>query len=201
VPEGDMPQQPGTALYRVARIVGSYARHHQIGADQLAGLIGELHRALASLGRTSPSPVPEPLTPAVPIRRSVQRNYVVCLECGYHAQVLRRHLRVVHDLEVAVYRRAAGNCPPITRSPRLPIRSGVRRRPSKSVSAIGSANPLATPRHHSPSQGSAGARRPQHKKEKGNPTLSWALGSNRVMFALCWSFRRCPRRGELSVCD
>ena len=104
MPEGDMPQQPGTALYRVARIVGSYARHHQIGADQLAGLIGELHRALASLGRTSPSPVPEPLTPAVPIRRSVQRNYVVCLECGYHAQVLRRHLRVVHDLEVAVYR-------------------------------------------------------------------------------------------------
>jgi predicted transcriptional regulator len=77
-------------------------QHHQIGSDQLAGLIGEVHRALASLGRAPP--VQEPLMPAVPIRRSVQQDHVVCLECGYRAQVLRRHLRIAHDLEVADYR-------------------------------------------------------------------------------------------------
>ena len=99
--EQDTPS-PGVDLYRVARIVGSYVQHHQIGSDQLAGLIGEVHRAFASLGRAPP--VQEPLMPAVPIRRSVQQDHVVCLECGYRAQVLRRHLRVVHDLEVAVYR-------------------------------------------------------------------------------------------------
>ena len=99
--EQDTPS-PGVDLYRVARIVGSYVQHHQIGSDQLAGLIGEVHRALASLGRAPP--VQEPLMPAVPIRRSVQQDHVVCLECGYRAQVLRRHLRVAHDLEVADYR-------------------------------------------------------------------------------------------------
>ena len=93
---------PGVDLYRVARIVGSYVQHHQIGSDQLAGLIGEVHRAFASLGRAPP--VQEPLMPAVPIRRSVQQDHVVCPECGYRAQVLRRHLRVAHDLEVADYR-------------------------------------------------------------------------------------------------
>jgi predicted transcriptional regulator len=86
----------------VAEIVSSYVRHHQVGADELAGLIVEVHRALASLGRVPP--VQEPLRPAVPMRRSVQHDYVVCLECGFRAQALRRHLRVAHGLEVADYR-------------------------------------------------------------------------------------------------
>ena len=77
--EQDTPS-PGVDLYRVARIVGSYVQHHQIGSDQLAGLIGEVHRALASLGRAPP--VQDPLMPAVPIRLSVQQDHVVCLECG-----------------------------------------------------------------------------------------------------------------------
>ena len=87
---------------QVARIVGSYVRHHQIASDQLPGLIVEVHRTLASLGR--PTPVEETPLPAVPIRRSVQPDHVVCLECGYRAQTLRRHLRAAHDLETADYR-------------------------------------------------------------------------------------------------
>ena len=86
-------------LYQVAHIVRSYVRHHQVEPDQLAGLIVEVHRALAGLGR-----VEEPPQPAVPIQNSVQRDYVVCLECGFHAQMLRRHLRVAHGLDVAAYR-------------------------------------------------------------------------------------------------
>ena len=99
--EQDLP--PGVDPDRVARIVSSYVRHHQIGPDQLAGLIAEVHRALAGLGR-APLPVQEALKPSVSIRRSVQQDHVVCLECGYRAQVLRRHLRIAHDLEVADYR-------------------------------------------------------------------------------------------------
>jgi predicted transcriptional regulator len=90
--------------YQVARIVSSYVRHHQIGLDQLGGLIAEVHRALASVGQAVPAVVQEALKPAVPIRRSVQPDHVVCLECGYRAQVLRRHLRVAHGFEVADYR-------------------------------------------------------------------------------------------------
>jgi predicted transcriptional regulator len=64
---------------QVAEIVGSYVRHHKIEPDKLVGLIVEVHRALASLGRGA-SPAQEPPKPTVPIRRSVRRDYVVCLE-------------------------------------------------------------------------------------------------------------------------
>src|SRR5215471_18887718 len=94
---------------RVAEIVGSYLRHHQVPADQLTALIVVVHRALAGLGWAQP--VQEPPQPAVPIRRSVQQDYVVCLECGFRAQALRRHLRVAHGLEVAQYL-ARWNLPP-----------------------------------------------------------------------------------------
>ncbi len=83
---------PPVNLDSIARIVSSYVRHHQIEPDQLAGLIVEVHRGLASLGRGTPS-VQVPPQPAVSIRQSVQRDYVVCLECGFRGQALRRHLR------------------------------------------------------------------------------------------------------------
>lgn len=98
--EEDAP--PEVALVQVAEIVSSYVRHNQIAGDQLASLIVEVHRALANLGRGAP-PV-QPAEPAVPIRRSVQSDHVICLECGYRAQMLRRHLRIAHGLEVADYR-------------------------------------------------------------------------------------------------
>ena len=94
-PEGDLNQ--------VARIVSSYVRHHQLGPEQLVELIRQVHRALASLGQAA-LPMAEPRQPAVPIRQSVRPEYVVCLECGFRAQTLRRHLRVQHGLSVDEYR-------------------------------------------------------------------------------------------------
>ena len=112
---------PRVDPYQVVEIVSSYVRHHKIATDQLAGLIVEVHRALTGLGRVPPAQ--EPPRPAVPIRRSVQQDYIVCLECGFRAQMLRRHLRVAHGLEVAQYR-ARWNLPvdyPVT-APRYSTR-------------------------------------------------------------------------------
>jgi predicted transcriptional regulator len=92
----------GVDLDQVVRIVSSYVQNHQIAPDQLPTLIVDVHRALAILGRAAPTQS-RPL-PAVPIRRSVRQDYVVCLECGFRAQALRRHLRNAHGLEVAQYR-------------------------------------------------------------------------------------------------
>ena len=86
----------------VAEIVRSYVGQNSIGVDQIGGLIATVHRTLSGLGQSAP--VPGALEPAVPIRRSVQRDHVVCLECGFRAQMLRRHLRDAHGLEPAVYR-------------------------------------------------------------------------------------------------
>jgi predicted transcriptional regulator len=86
----------------VARIVRSYVAQNTIDIDQLEGLISTVHRALSGLGKSAARPAP--LVPAVSIRRSVQRDHVVCLECGFLSQMLRRHLRVAHGLEPAEYR-------------------------------------------------------------------------------------------------
>jgi len=84
-------------------IVAAYVRRNQIGADQLPILISTVHQALASLGK----PVAQfdrERTPAVPIRRSIHRDYVVCLECGWRGKMLRRHLATGHELSVEQYR-------------------------------------------------------------------------------------------------
>jgi predicted transcriptional regulator len=85
----------------VALIVGSYVAHNNVGIDQLSRLILEVHRSLGGLGKEA---LPEALVPAVPIKRSVHRDYVVCLECGYRSKMLRRHLGSQHGLEAADYR-------------------------------------------------------------------------------------------------
>lgn len=90
----------------VAEIVSSYVGKNGVAMDQLGGLIASVHQTLAGLG-TSPELLAlavEKLTPAVPIRRSVQPDRVVCLECGFQGKTLRRHLRVTHGLEPAAYR-------------------------------------------------------------------------------------------------
>jgi predicted transcriptional regulator len=88
----------------VAEIVRSYVAKTSIGVDQIGGLIATVHRTLSGLGASAPMPAPGPLEPAVPIRRSVQHDHVVCLDCGFRGQTLRRHIRTAHGLEPAAYR-------------------------------------------------------------------------------------------------
>jgi predicted transcriptional regulator len=85
-----------------AKIVQSYVRHHRLGPDQLADLITSVRRAIGQLGH-SPEPN-EVLTPAVSVRRSVHRDYVICLDCGYRGKTLRRHISTRHGLSRDEYR-------------------------------------------------------------------------------------------------
>jgi len=92
----------------VAQIVENYVAHHSISAGDLGRLIATVHGALGQLGKATE---PEPQEPAVPIRRSVQRDGVICLDCGFRGLMLRRHLRQGHGLDPAAYR-ARWNLPP-----------------------------------------------------------------------------------------
>ena len=101
-----MPDEPPSALLDrelTSTIVAAYVRCNQIGADHLGALISTVHQALAGLGKPG-AKVSEERTPAVPIRRSVQRDFVICLECGWHGQMLKRHLATGHLLTVEQYR-------------------------------------------------------------------------------------------------
>ena len=65
-----------------ADIVSAYVTKHKIGADALAKLIEDVHRALRSVPATQAATEPEIREPAVSVRRSITPDYLVCLEIG-----------------------------------------------------------------------------------------------------------------------
>src|SRR6267143_1392403 len=79
-----------------AMIVKSYVVQHRVRSDQLSDLITSVQQALGQLGQ--PVQPEEVRTPAVSVRRSVHQDYVVCLDCGYRGQTLRRHISTRHGL-------------------------------------------------------------------------------------------------------
>jgi predicted transcriptional regulator len=89
-----------------ARIVVSYVRHHRLVPDQLADLISSAHPAIGQVGQ--PPEPEEVLTPAVSVRRSVHRDFVVCLDCGYRGKTLTRHIATRHGLSADEYRQRWG---------------------------------------------------------------------------------------------
>jgi predicted transcriptional regulator len=99
----DEPPAASVNQELTAEIVAAYVRRNQIGADQLASLISTVHQAIAELGKPAIEAIVE-RTPAVSIRRSVHRDYVICMECGWRGQMVRRHLGTGHGLTVEAYR-------------------------------------------------------------------------------------------------
>ena len=101
-----MPDEtPSASINRelTTEIVAAYVRRNQVASDQLGTLISTVHQALAGLAKQPPETGGE-RTPAVPIRRSVHRDYVVCLECGWRGLMVKRHLATGHGLTVEQYR-------------------------------------------------------------------------------------------------
>jgi MucR family transcriptional regulator, transcriptional regulator of exopolysaccharide biosynthesis len=91
----------GAAPRLVAKIIASYVSHHNLSPEQIPELIVSVHRTIAGLGQpaeTQAAPIP-----AVPVRRSVQRDVVICLDCGWKGKMLRRHLTTRHGLTAEEY--------------------------------------------------------------------------------------------------
>lgn len=85
-----------------ADITSAYVANNQVEADKVGGLVGDIHRALSSLGMEEVRS--EPQEPAVPIRSSVKPDYIVCLEDGRKLKMLKRHLRTTYDMSPEEYR-------------------------------------------------------------------------------------------------
>jgi len=101
-------EQPPSDLQEItaltAEIVGAYVAHHSVAASDLPELITMVGRELAGLSHTPAEPEEEKPTPAVPIKRSVRDNEIVCLLCGKPQKMMKRHLATRHDLEPKAYR-------------------------------------------------------------------------------------------------
>jgi predicted transcriptional regulator len=97
---GDVKYQAGYQ-HLVTKIIASYVSHHNVAPEQIPDLISSVHRTFDGLGK--PAEPQGALTPAVPVRRSVRRDAVVCLECGWKGKMLRRHLSTRHGLSGEQY--------------------------------------------------------------------------------------------------
>ena len=97
----DMPDGQLGAL--AAGIVASYVQRNTVPIAEIGALITLVQQTLSALGRAE-AVTQSPLIPAVPIRNSVRPDYVVCLDCGFRAVMLRRHLNSKHGLTPEAYR-------------------------------------------------------------------------------------------------
>lgn len=85
-----------------ADVVAAYVRNNPLATNDLPGVINTVHASLTDLGRNGGAA--EPLKPAVPIRRSVTPDYIVCLEDGKKLKMLKRHLRTSYNMTPDEYR-------------------------------------------------------------------------------------------------
>ena len=89
-------------------IVSAYVSHNAVSPTDLPKLIAEIHGALRAL-QTNETPLPvEELKPAVPVRKSVAADYIICLEDGKKFKSLKRHLRTHYNLSPEEYREKWG---------------------------------------------------------------------------------------------
>lgn len=91
-----------------AEIVAAYVSHNAVSPTDLPKLISEVHGALKGLNMAEQAPQPEERKPAVPVRKSVGQDYIVCLEDGKKFKSLKRHLRTHYNLTPEEYREKWG---------------------------------------------------------------------------------------------
>jgi predicted transcriptional regulator len=95
--------QRSELLALTAEIVAAHVGNNAVASTQVAGLIQSVFDTLGRLAADEPVAAAEQ-TPAVPIRRSVTDDHIVCLEDGKKLKMLKRHLMTDHGLTPEQYR-------------------------------------------------------------------------------------------------
>jgi predicted transcriptional regulator len=91
-----------------ADIVAAYVSNNTIVANDVPSLIGDVFDALSKAANVSPGGSLEDLKPAVPVKKSVTPDFIICLEDGKKFKSLKRHLRTHYDLSPEEYREKWG---------------------------------------------------------------------------------------------
>lgn len=89
-------------------IVAAYVSHNAISPTDLPKLIADVHAALKGLDVEEVAATIEEKKPAVPVRKSVTSDYIICLEDGKKFKSLKRHLRTHYNLSPEEYREKWG---------------------------------------------------------------------------------------------
>src|SRR3712207_404683 len=97
-------QSPSNELLSLtAEIVAAHVSNNTVAVTDLPQLIDQVYKTLANVGN-EPAPQPERPQPAVPIKKSVTPDYIICLEDGKKLKMLKRHLKTAYDMSPEEYR-------------------------------------------------------------------------------------------------
>jgi hypothetical protein len=91
-----------------ADIVSAYVSNNTVPAGDLPGLINDIHSALVRVSGGAVAIAPEAPKPAVPAKKSVTNDYIICLEDGKKFKSLKRHLRTQYNMSPEEYREKWG---------------------------------------------------------------------------------------------
>jgi predicted transcriptional regulator len=107
--EDDVEVQPKRELIELTSdIVASYVAKNNVGPTDLPGLIQNVHDALKRAQNGGGEPIRDELRPAVPVKKSVTPEHIVCLEDGLKFKSLKRHLRTRYNMSPEEYREKWG---------------------------------------------------------------------------------------------
>ena len=98
----------GGCIGHAANIVSAYVSNNSVPASEMPTLINDVHAALLRVTIGAVELVPEAPKPAVPAKKSVTSEYLVCLEDGRKFKSLKRHLRTQYNMSAEDYREKWG---------------------------------------------------------------------------------------------
>ncbi|WP_454021202.1 MucR family transcriptional regulator [Azospirillum sp. Marseille-Q6669] len=87
-----------------AQVVAAYVGNHNVAPDKIPNLVSITFGALSTVGHEAPKAEPVELRPAVPVKKSIMPDYIVCLEDGKKLKMLKRYLRTAYGLTPEEYR-------------------------------------------------------------------------------------------------
>jgi predicted transcriptional regulator len=101
-----MADNPGESTYieLTAQIVSAYVGNNSMPSAEIATLIDQVHAALKRVSGGHTVSLAESVKPAVPVKRSLSADYIVCLEDGKKFKSLKRHLRTRYNMTPEQYR-------------------------------------------------------------------------------------------------
>jgi predicted transcriptional regulator len=107
ITEMNNPDQNSDLLALTTEIVAAHVSNNTVAVGDLPQLINQVYNSLANIGDVPTAPAERP-QPAVPIKKSVHPDYIICLEDGKKLKMLKRHLKTAYNMSPEAYRERWG---------------------------------------------------------------------------------------------
>jgi predicted transcriptional regulator len=102
--------QGNDLLALTTEIVAAHVSNNTVAVGDLPQLINQVYNSLANIGN-APAILSERPQPAVPVKKSVHPDYIICLEDGKKLKMLKRHLKTAYNMTPEAYRERWGLSP------------------------------------------------------------------------------------------